>query len=121
MIEHFGMAATDDDAYSSRTYGTRRPFTNFLWNNVTYHNEHHKFPGIPFYNLASFHRAAYEHYDSRVQAECHESIYWLALKLYGQILRLDIAKLERKYAHIVDKKAEKGRALNIPGIGAETG
>ena len=58
----------DDDAYSSRTYGTSSHLTNFLWNNVTYHNEHHKYPGIPFYNLRSFHEAAYPYYDERVKA-----------------------------------------------------
>ncbi|WP_437484734.1 hypothetical protein WME75_45670 [Sorangium sp. So ce1014] len=26
------------------------------------HNEHHKFPGIPLYNLRSFHVAAYPYY-----------------------------------------------------------
>ena len=93
MIEHFGMPETDDDAYSSRTYGTRCHITNFLWNNVTYHNEHHKYPGIPFYNLKSFHHAAYPHYDDQIKASCHKSIYWLAFKLYGDILRLDIDEL----------------------------
>ncbi len=47
MIEHYEMALTEDDAYSSRTYGTSCHLTNFIWNNVTYHNEHHKYPGIP--------------------------------------------------------------------------
>ncbi len=118
MIEHFGMPATDDDAYSSRTYGTGRPLTNFLWNNVTYHNEHHKYPGIPFYNLASFHRAAYPHYDEQVKSACHRSIFPLAFELYGKILKLDIAAIEEKYADI-DKTAEKQRVMTVPGIAAE--
>lgn len=117
MIEHFGMEDTSDDAYSSRTYGTSCPVTNFIWNNVTYHNEHHKYPGIPFYNLASFHRAAFPHYDERVKAACHKSIYPLALKLYGDILRLDIAALEAKYAGL-DKKTEQNRVMGIDGIAA---
>jgi fatty acid desaturase len=115
MIEHFGMDRTEDDAYSSRTYGTRCHLTNFIWNNVTYHNEHHKYPGIPFYNLASFHRAAYPDYDERVKSACHKSIYLLAFKLYGDIFKLDIKALEEKYAHI-DKKAEKQRVMGIDGI-----
>jgi fatty acid desaturase len=115
MIEHFGMPATDDDAYSSRTYGTGATITNFLWNNVTYHNEHHKFPGIPFYNLASFYRAAYPHYDERVKAACHTSIYLLAFKLYGDILRLDVEELAARYAHL-DKHAERERVMKVPGI-----
>lgn len=117
MIEHFGMEASDDDAYSSRTYGTACPITNFLWNNVTYHNEHHKYPGIPFYNLASFHHAAYEHYDERVKSACHRSIWGIAFSLYREILRLDIAALDRKYAGL-DRAAEKKRVLGVPGIPA---
>lgn len=117
MIEHFGMPATDDDAYSSRTYGTSCHVTNFLWNNVTYHNEHHKYPGIPFYNLKSFHEAAYPHYDDKVKAACHKSIYPLAFKLYGDILKLDIHELVKKYENL-DKKAEKQRVMDVPGIPA---
>jgi fatty acid desaturase len=119
MIEHFGMPATDDDAYSSRTYGTKAGLTNFLWNNVTYHNEHHKYPGIPFYNLARFHHTAYPHYEKRVQQECYGGIWSLALKLYGDIFRLDIGALSGKYANI-DKRAERDRVMLLPGISAET-
>jgi fatty acid desaturase len=115
MIEHFGMPATDDDAYSSRTYGTSCRITNFIWNNVTFHNEHHKYPGIPFYNLASFHRAAYPHYDDQVKSACHKSIFPLAFKLYGDIFKLDIAAIEAKYANL-DKKAEKQRVMGLDGI-----
>jgi fatty acid desaturase len=120
MIEHYGMPATDDDAYSSRTYGTSCHVTNFLWNNVTYHNEHHKYPGIPFYNLASFHHAAYPHYDDQVKSACHKSIFILALSLYREILRLDVEKLERKYAHL-DKQAERQSAMGVPGISSVAG
>ncbi|MCA9619248.1 MAG: fatty acid desaturase [Myxococcales bacterium] len=119
MIEHFQMPETDDDAYSSRTYGTRCHITNFIWNNVTYHNEHHKYPGIPWYNLKSFHRAAYPDYDDQVKSAVHPSIFPLALSLYGQILKLDIAEIERKYADIKDKKAAKAESLGLPGIPVE--
>lgn len=117
MIEHFGMEAHEDDAYSSRTYGTACPLTNFLWNNVTYHNEHHKYPGIPFYNLARFHHAAYPHYDERVKGACHKSIWGVAFELYGKILTLDVAALDRKYESL-DRAAEKERVLTVPGIPA---
>ena len=119
MIEHFGMPATDDDAYSSRTYGTAAPITNFLWNNVTYHNEHHKYPGIPFYNLARFHHAARPHYEDRVQQECYPGIWALAFRLYGDILKLDIDELAAKYESI-DKTAEKQRSMTLPGIPVES-
>ncbi|HTN92605.1 MAG TPA: fatty acid desaturase [Sorangium sp.] len=67
MIEHDEMLP-GEDAYSSRSYGTGAHMTDFLWNNVTYHNEHHKFPSIPWYNLRSFHEVAYPHYDEKVKA-----------------------------------------------------
>lgn len=120
MIEHMGMEPNDDDAYSSRTYGTACPVTNFLWNNVTYHNEHHKYPGIPFYNLARFHHAAYPHYDERVKSACHGSIYGIAFELYRGIFRLDVVALQKKYA-AVDKQAERERLMTLPGIGAHGG
>lgn len=115
MIEHFEMPQSDDDAYSSRTYGTKAMVTNFLWNNVTFHNEHHRFPGIPYYNLRSFHEAAYPHYDARVKAACFPSIYPLAFKLYRQILDLDVSKIEARYSRL-DKQAERDKCQSLPGI-----
>ncbi|WP_437676093.1 fatty acid desaturase family protein [Sorangium sp. So ce131] len=114
MIEHYEMLP-GEDAYSSRTYGTEARFTNFLWNNVTYHNEHHKFPGIPFYNLRSFHETAYPYYDDRVKSACHRSIVGIALELYGRILRLDIAKLDERYRDI-NKEAERQKMMALNGI-----
>lgn len=114
MIEHYEMLP-GEDAYSSRTYGTKAHLTNFLWNNVTFHNEHHKFPGIPFYNLRRFHEAAYPYYDERVRSACHPSIVALALSLYGQILKLDIARLDERYRDI-NKEAERRRLMAMNGI-----
>jgi fatty acid desaturase len=115
MIEHYEMLPGPDDAYSSRTYGTTNHITNFIWCNVTFHNEHHKYPGIPWYNLRKFHEAAYPYYDERVKAACHDSIYGLAFKLYGRILALDIEKLEERYQN-TDKQAERSRLRALPGI-----
>lgn len=114
MIEHYEMLP-GDDAYSSRTYGTRARFVNFLWNNVTYHNEHHKFPGIPFYNLRSFHEAAYPYYDDRVKSACYPSILGVAFELYGRILKLDIAKLDERYRGI-NKEEERQKMMALSGI-----
>ena len=114
MIEHYEMLP-GEDAYSSRTYGTSARLTNFLWNNVTYHNEHHKFPGIPWYNLRSFHEAAYPYYDERVRSACHPSIVGLAFSLYGRILKLDIGQLDERYADI-NKEAERRRLMEMNGI-----
>jgi fatty acid desaturase len=114
MIEHYEMLP-GEDAYSSRTYGTKAHFMNFLWNNVSYHNEHHKFPGIPFYNLRSFHEAAYPHYDDKVKSACHASVFGLGLELYGRILKLDIAKLDERYRDI-NKEEERQKMMALNGI-----
>ena len=117
MIEHYEMLP-GEDAYSSRTYGTKAHLTNFLWNNVTFHNEHHKFPGIPFYNLKSFHQAAYPYYDDKVKGSCFPSIYPLAFSLYGRILKLDIQALDERYRDIRDKEAEREKFMSMAGIPA---
>jgi fatty acid desaturase len=115
MIEHYEMMPSDDDAYSSRTYGTQSHVLNFFWNNVTYHNEHHKYPGIPFYNLKSFHHAAYPYYDERVKSECYPTVLGPLFKCWGRILELDIAKLDERYSGL-DKDGERQRLLAMQGI-----
>ena len=119
MIEHYEMLP-GDDAYSSRTYGTTSHLTNFIWNNVSYHNEHHKFPGIPFYNLRSFHEAAYPYYEDRVQQKCFPTIWRLAFSLWGRIFELDIKKVEERYRGI-DRQAERERSMGLPGIAVSAG
>ena len=114
MIEHFQMDP-GEDAYSSRTYGTKMYFTNFLWNNVSFHNEHHKFPGIPWYNLRSFHEAAYPYYDERVQKECYTNFYGLVWTLWGRVLHLDVDKLEAKYANL-NHAEEREKHMQLAGI-----
>jgi fatty acid desaturase len=91
--------------------------TNFIWNNVSFHNEHHKFPGVPFYNLRRFHEAAYPYYDERVKAECYDGVWKIAFELYGRILTLDLAKIDERYRPI-DKNAERERLMAVPGIQA---
>jgi fatty acid desaturase len=119
MIEHFDMMPGEDkrydDAYSSRTYATKAHLTNFIWNNVSFHNEHHKFPGIPFYNLRSFHEAAYPHYDDQVKSECYETFWPVVFKLWGRIFTLDLDKLEERYRDI-DRAAERQKSIRIPGL-----
>lgn len=115
MIEHYEMPLTDDDAYSSRTYATKSHIVNFFWNNVSFHNEHHKFPGIPFYNLKSFHQKAYPYYDDKVKAEVYTSTIGPALMLYKRILQFDPAKLETRYAGL-DRRGVKDKLMKLPGI-----
>lgn len=114
MIEHFEMPP-GEDAYGSRTYCTRQPLMAWIWNNVPYHLEHHKFPGIPWYNLKSFHQAAFPHYEDRVKANCHPGIVGLIFHLYGRILKFDVDAIEAKYQSI-DREGERARSMALPGI-----
>ncbi len=115
MVEHFGIDASDDDAYSSRTYATRMPILNFVWNNLGYHNEHHKYPGIPWYNLKTFHEAAFPYYDDKIKAEVYPNFIGLVFKLWGRILTLDISKIEAKYAHL-NQQEEREKHMRLDGI-----
>ena len=115
LIEHFQMDPGDDDAYSSRTYATKMPLLNFVWNNLGYHNEHHKYPGIPWYNLKRFHEAAYPHYDAKVKAEVYPNFFGLVWTLWGRILTADISKIEAKYAHL-NHDEERAKQMSLAGI-----
>ncbi|MEZ4307297.1 MAG: fatty acid desaturase [Polyangiaceae bacterium] len=115
MIEHYEMPLTGDDAYSSRTYGTKSHVVNFFWNNVTFHNEHHKYPGIPFYNLRSFHEQAFPYYDDQVKAEVYPTTVGPALMLFKRILAFDPEVLEKRYAGL-DRRGEKDKLMKLPGI-----
>ncbi|NUP12866.1 MAG: omega-3 fatty acid desaturase [Polyangiaceae bacterium] len=114
MIEHFEMEP-GEDAYSSRTYATDAHFMNFLWNNVSFHNEHHKYPGIPWYNLRSFHEAAYPHYDQRVQAECYKTFLPVVWMLWKRCLQIDVTKIEAKYSTL-NREEERKRHMELAGI-----
>lgn len=114
MIEHYEMPE-GDDAFGSRTYCTKSPLLAWVWNNVPYHVEHHKFPGIPWYNLKSFHQAAYPYYDDQVKANCHPGFFGIVFHLYGRILKLDIEALDRRY-QTVDREAERQKSMALPGI-----
>jgi fatty acid desaturase len=117
MIEHFEMEEGPDE-YSSRTYGTKSYLLNFLWNNVTFHNEHHKYPGIPWYNLRSFHEAAYPYYDDRIKAKVFTNFLPVVWMLYKRIFQIDVAKIEAKYAHM-DRAAEREKQMSRDGIAPE--
>jgi fatty acid desaturase len=114
MIEHYEMPP-GEDAYGSRTYCTRQPFMAWIWNNVPYHLEHHKFPGIPWYNLKSFHEAAYPHYDDKVKANVHPGFFGIVFHLYGRILKVDVDAVERMYGSI-DREGERQKSMALPGI-----
>jgi fatty acid desaturase len=114
MIEHYEMPE-GDDAYGSRTYCTKNPIMAWIWNNVPYHVEHHKFPGIPWYNLKAFHEAAYPHYDEKVKANCHPGFFGIIFHLYGRILKFDVNTVETKY-QAIDRNAERQKSMTLPGI-----
>lgn len=114
MIEHYEMP-DGEDAYGSRTYCTEMPLMAWIWNNVPYHLEHHKFPGIPWYNLKSFHEQAFPHYDAQSKSNCHPGFFGLVFHLYGRILKVDVEALERKYGSL-DRKGERQKSMALPGI-----
>jgi fatty acid desaturase len=87
MAEHYGIAYDPDHAYSSRTYGTGSVAMDFFWSGTPYHNEHHKFPGIPYYNLRSFHLAALQYYSPRVRENVHTRFWPLIASLLARAAR----------------------------------
>ncbi|MGK3982587.1 hypothetical protein WME99_06090 [Sorangium sp. So ce136] len=52
-----------------------------------------------------------------MKAECHPSIYRLALQLYGRILKFDMQQLDERY-RVVNKDAERQKHLSMAGIPA---
>ncbi len=114
MIEHYEMP-DGEDAYGSRTYCTEMPFMAWIWNNVPYHLEHHKFPGIPWYNLKSFHEQAFPHYDEVSKKNCYPGFFGLVFHLYGRILKVDLDAIERRYRSI-DREDERQKSMALPGI-----
>ena len=114
LVEHYEMDP-GEDAYSSRTYGTNMHILNFLWNNVSYHNEHHKYPGIPWYNLRSFHEAAYPYYDDQVKAAVFPNFFGVVWQLWGRILEVDVERIEAKYAHL-NRDEERAKHMELAGI-----
>ena len=57
VAEHFGELAYEDSLSSSRTIlPTRLERFLIALHNVSYHLEHHLFPGVPFYNLPKLHK-----------------------------------------------------------------
>jgi len=56
VAEHFGDLAYEDDLSSSRTIKANAIERFFIApHNVSYHLEHHLFPGVPYYNLPKLH------------------------------------------------------------------
>jgi fatty acid desaturase len=83
MTEHFGIPYHPDHAYTSRTYASKSAFLDWLWSGTPYHIEHHKYPGIPYYNLRAFHYEALPYYSAEVRANVHEDFWPLVFKLWG--------------------------------------
>lgn len=60
LTEHFGIPSTQENPVAggeTRTVLVTWPVRVMLWpHNLNYHQEHHWFPTIPFYNLPALHR-----------------------------------------------------------------
>src|SRR5262249_375877 len=85
-------------AYSSRTYATSSRFLDWAWSGTSYHNEHHKYPGIPYYNLRRFHFEALPYYSPAVRANVHESFCPLIFSLCKRAATVDLEE-ERANVH----------------------
>ena len=61
VAEHFGDLAYEDDLSSSRTIKANAIERFFIApHNVSYHLEHHLFPGVPYYHLPKLHEILME-------------------------------------------------------------
>lgn len=72
--EHCGFDYSEDLVTKSRTVTASWLEQLFLSPaNISYHNEHHLFPSVPFYNLKKVHRALMEHPDFKSRAKVSNS------------------------------------------------
>lgn len=90
MCEHFGIEYKADHAYSSRTYATDSALLDWLWSGTIFHNEHHKYPGIPWYNLKTFHFEARKYYSPEVLQNVHPNFIPLVITLFQRAARLNL-------------------------------
>lgn len=97
MAEHFDIAYDEDHSYSSRTYGTESKLMDFLWSGTNFHVEHHKYPGIPYYNLRAFHFEAYPHYSERVKKNVYKDFWPMIFSLWKKASQLTVEE-ERERA-----------------------
>jgi fatty acid desaturase len=116
MCEHFGIEYHPDHAYSSRTYATRSRLLNFLWSGTTFHNEHHKYAGIPYYNLRRFHFEALPYYSDAVKKNVHEHFWPLVFSLLRKAATLSLDE-ERELVRR-DSALLQGRGLEPPAEAA---
>ena len=59
LAEHTGCALSDDMHINTRTTNTN-VFVRFVMWNMSYHSEHHLYPGVPFYALPNVYSAMTE-------------------------------------------------------------
>jgi fatty acid desaturase len=60
LAEHTGCSEDDDPLTNTRTTRTVLPVRFFMWE-MPYHAEHHRYPAVPFFALATAHRALGPH------------------------------------------------------------
>jgi fatty acid desaturase len=97
MCEHFGIEFNSDHAYSSRTYATRSRLLDFLWSGTNFHNEHHKYAGIPYYNLRRFHFEALPYYSDDVKKNIHPDFWPMVFRLFKKAATVSLEE-ERELA-----------------------
>jgi fatty acid desaturase len=80
LAEH-GLTSSGNEFIDTRTVVSNR-FVRFMMCNLNYHLEHHLFPGIPWYNLASVHSLLEEEY-----RKAGSSVYRSYFKFLGDFIR----------------------------------
>jgi fatty acid desaturase len=108
MSEHYGINYNADHAYSSRTYATESPLIDFIWSGTNFHNEHHKYPGIPYYNLRSFHHEAMPHYSEAVRKNVYPDFWPVVFSLWRRASQMTIEEereMARHDAELLEKAA----------------
>ena len=79
VAEHFGELGYDHLLSSTRTIHAN-PLERFFLapHNVSYHLEHHLYPGVPFYNLPALHQMLME--EEEYEEKAHITLgYWNGL------------------------------------------
>jgi fatty acid desaturase len=108
MSEHYGINFHPDHAYSSRTYATESRLIDFLWSGTNFHNEHHKYPGIPYYNLRRFHFESMPFYSEAVKRNVFPNFWPVVFTLWRRASQMTIEEereAARHDAELLEKAA----------------
>jgi fatty acid desaturase len=78
LAEHMGCSESRDMLSNTRTTYTVRPVRFLMWE-MPYHADHHRYPALPFFALASAHRSLAP-YLSQIARTGYSGLHWDFLK-----------------------------------------